>query len=66
MTRDIEPLLLGYLISGTLLALLQMVCIVMSSAYCAALTRRSIFDFVTYQSIYWKDFPTYGFSYHYN
>ncbi|XP_023331651.1 tetraspanin-3 [Eurytemora carolleeae] len=40
MTRDIEPLLLGYLISGTLLALLQMVCIVMSSAYCAALTRR--------------------------
>ena len=40
MSRDIEPVLLTYLASGVVLAILQILAIVLSSAYCAVLSRR--------------------------
>jgi hypothetical protein len=41
LTRDIEPVLLAYLASGVVLAILQILAIVLSSAYCAVLSRRA-------------------------
>jgi hypothetical protein len=40
MARDIEPVLLAYLASGVVLAILQILAIVLSAAYCAVLSRR--------------------------
>ena len=40
MTRDIMPVLLAYLGCGVILAILQIIAIVLSSAYSAALARR--------------------------
>ena len=51
MHRDIEPVLLAYLVCGVLLALLQIISIVFSSAYCAALSRRLNITFVFWDSL---------------
>jgi hypothetical protein len=40
MPREIQPMLLAYLASAVVLAILQILAIVLSSAYCAVLKRR--------------------------
>ena len=51
MATDIKPVLTAYLGCGVVLALLQIISIVLSSAYSAALTRRKKRDEERYTAV---------------